>query len=108
MQRLRQNNVDAAAKQPDMGSEDPICAVEIFVPGKFAGIGRLLGRLSGPTFGLIGATATLAQVTFKRYEASSFKLSMKLQACVGKSDGSPHRRWRSHTGSGNSHGQESV
>ncbi|ANI80214.1 GntR family transcriptional regulator [Sphingobium sp. EP60837] len=35
------------------GKKDPICAVEIFVPGRFAGIGRLLGRRTGPIYGLV-------------------------------------------------------
>lgn len=37
----------------DRSTQDPICAVEIFVPTRFAGIGRLLGRNSGPIYGLI-------------------------------------------------------
>jgi DNA-binding GntR family transcriptional regulator len=34
-------------------AERPICAVDIYVPARFAGITRLLGRRSGPIFGLI-------------------------------------------------------
>jgi GntR family transcriptional regulator len=37
----------------DPGKKDPICAVEIYVPGRFAGIGRLLARRTGPIYGLV-------------------------------------------------------
>lgn len=37
----------------ELGSDEPICVVEIYVPGRFAGIGRLLGRRSGPVYALI-------------------------------------------------------
>jgi len=37
----------------DQQSGEAICSVEIFVPPWFAGIGRLLGRSSGPIYGLI-------------------------------------------------------
>lgn len=43
--------LDGMRFEPD--SDNPICAVEIFVPGYFAGIGRLLGRRSGPVYALI-------------------------------------------------------
>ncbi|MPT49006.1 MAG: GntR family transcriptional regulator [Sphingobium sp.] len=36
-----------------LNEKDPICAVEIFVHGRFAGIGRLLGRRTGPIYGLV-------------------------------------------------------
>jgi DNA-binding GntR family transcriptional regulator len=35
------------------GSDVPICVVEIFLPGRFAGVGRLLGRRSGPVYALV-------------------------------------------------------
>jgi GntR family transcriptional regulator len=37
----------------DQQSGRPICAVEIFIPGRFSGISRLLGRRSGPIYSLI-------------------------------------------------------
>ncbi len=39
----------------DQHFDAPICVVEIFVPPRFAGIGRLLGRRAGPIYALIEA-----------------------------------------------------
>lgn len=39
----------------DHTTAEPICAVEIYVASRFAGIARLLGQRSGPIYGLIEA-----------------------------------------------------
>jgi len=35
--------------------EPPVCVVEIFLPARFAGVGRLLGRRTGPIYSLVEA-----------------------------------------------------
>jgi DNA-binding GntR family transcriptional regulator len=119
---LRINGLRYAPGQPE-----PICAVEIFLPARFAGIARLIGKHSGPLYGLIEAlygesigeveqslraykiaagddvglnlpvgetvveihriyrllSGDVAEITFNRYIADRFGMSMKLKRVRG-------------------------
>jgi DNA-binding GntR family transcriptional regulator len=56
-----------------LGQETPICEVEIFVASRFAGVGRLAGKRSGPIYELVeavyGERITEVEQTIRGYVA---------------------------------------